>query len=370
MKLNNKSPKLNDNQKRGPFGLNLNFSLKKKPEPGIDIDPETFVFTPTLPTVNAIPASLTEKYEIRGVVRQFLTIGAILVAAIILVFGGSTLFVTGLNMQLDTIKAEEATIKTQVDALLPYEEYKTAIEAKRTALSEEVSTDVNMGTLYNDLYQTSQANSITLTNISIQQADLTAEGADLGCTNPEPFSEAQNLIGCITLSGEGPTPEGGRVFIDQLVDVEGGAKYTNPFISSVTIGDEATTFEATVFFTDQLYTGQYSELQLALEDLLASNTPATGDGTTSEIDTPDATPTVTFNSIITTQASELVPQLTEEDLIKIDTEAVNACETGDITTAMNNIESVLTSRLPADDTNIEEYKNQLTTSLTTECEGA
>lgn len=364
MKLSKNSPKgKNEPQKKGPFGLNLNLDFGKKAPKKIEtVDPETFVFTPTLPKVNAIPTALVEKYEIKGVVRKFGFAGAGLVAVLALVLVGGNVFIGGLNTQLDSIKAEEAQLASQVETLLPYEEYKNAISAKRTALSDEVSSDVNMGNIYRDFYTTAQANNVTLTSFSVAQN--TGDAATSSCSNPEPFAETGDLIGCITISGKGASADGARLFINQLVG--DNSRYTNPFISSVGITEEGSTFDATVFFTSALYSGQYSELQLSLEDLLAQDAAENGTG---EVQTGDIAQ-VSYKSAVTLQAQQLVPELAEEDLVSIDNTALNACTTNDVDTAIQDISNILTSRLPANDNNLDAYTQQLTTTLTQECQGA
>lgn len=351
--------------KKGPFGLELSFG-KKTPKGQETVNPETFVFTPTLPKVNAIPSALVEKYEIKGVVRKFVFAGIALAAVFGLAWAGGTYYVGTLEAQLETIKAEEGQLASQVETLLPYEEYKNAVAAKRTALSDEVSKDVNMGTIYGDLYTTANVNQIQLSNLSIAQS-ADEDTASSACANPEPFSESTNLIGCITISGTGPTADGGRTFINQLVSLGGDKpRYANPFISSVAITDEGSSFEASVFFTSELYSGQYSSLAESLDDLLAkdSGTDASTEVQTGENNQPS------YSSAVTLEAQQLVPELTEEDLLSIDSTAVNACSTGDTATAIEDIGNILATRLPADNNNLETYTDQLTTTLTTECQGA
>lgn len=351
-------------KEKKPF---LDFSFgKKKPDKATEIDPESFVFTPTLPKVNVIPSSLTEKYEIKGVVRKSVFAGVGLVAVLALAWAGGNFYVGTLNSELDAIKAEESQLVEQVAALTPYEEYKNAVAAKRTALSAEVSTDINMSVIYNDMYNTATGQNLELTTIQIAQ---TEEGsAENGCANPEPFSEVQNVVGCINISGNGNDPEGGRYFVESLLTVSNGARYVNPFVSSVAVSEEGTNFEASVFFTTDLYTGQYADLELSLDDLLAASAPpATEEG--EEVETGEIAE-VTFSSPTTLQAQTLVPDLAESDLQVIETAATGACATGDLEAPLLTIQAVLETRLPADDPSIDGYMEELTTTLTAECGGA
>lgn len=366
MKLSKNSP----DKKAAPKdkkASGLNFSFGKKANKSTTVDPETFVFIPTLPKVNVIPSSLTEKYEIKGVVRKSVLAGVGLAGVLALAWAGGTYYVGALNNELETVKAEEATVVQEVESLTPYEEYKSSVAAKRTALSEEVSTDVNMSVIYNDLYGTAAGQDVELSTITIAQQE---EGStESGCINPEPFSEMQNVIGCINLSGNGPDPEGGRYFVNELVKISDNSRYSNPFISSVAVGDDeaGTTFEASVFFTTDLYTGQYSELQLSLDELLAQNAPAEGEG--EEVETGNIEEVV-FTSPTTLQAQALVPELAESDLQVIETSAIGACSTGDLEAPLATIRATLQTRLPADDPAIDGYMDELTTTLTAECGGA
>lgn len=326
------------------------------------INPEEFVFTPKIPKVNVIPAELTEKYEVKGVLRKT-TFAVVGIAAVFgLVYAGGLVATVAANNELTAIQAERNDLVAQVTALSPYQDYQTAVDNKRTTLSEEVSTDVDFGGLYEAVYGAAAVNGVELTSVTITQNNGTEESS---CQNPDPFNEATNLIGCIVLEGKTGDPNSADNFLRTLTALpEGG--YVNPFITSVNTTDGVSTFNGSIAFTNALYSNRYAELALPLADLIAiQNTPDTGEDVSGgEIEQ------ITFSSLATSKAAELIPSLTEENLIAIDGFAVSACTPeGDIETSLESIRSIMVERLPADDTTVDDLIDEIRTTLTTECEG-
>lgn len=358
MKQNNGTP-----QETKVFGITIKKGSGKSGKAANQINPEEFTFSPKNPKVNVIPAELTEKYEVKGIIRK--TAGVVAGVAVIfgLIYAGGAAYAGVLNSELEAKVAERNDLTAEVTALSPYQDYKTAVDAKRTTLSGEVSTDVNFGTIYQNVFDVSQNNNVSITTLSVTQTTGEEEGS---CLNPDPFTEVQGLIGCITIEGQAQNPSGADAFVSQLVALPGGG-YINPFITSIsTTEDGGTNFNGTVSFTDKLYSNKYAELALPLQDLLAADTaPAEGEEVAGgEIEQ------VVYQSEVTNLALSLVPELAEENLVKIDGFAVAACQAdGDIPTALKSIKGVLIQRLPADDTTVDDIVAQLENTLTTECGG-
>lgn len=358
MKLNNK-PNTKNKPSSAPFGL----SFGKKASKVEAVDPATFVFTPDLPKVNVIPQSVTEKYEVKGVIRKIAFAGIGLVAVFALVLVGGQTYTGMLNSQVTDIQAQEQTLSSEVGALTPYEQYKNSVSSKREGLSAEVSTDVNVGSIYGDLYKTADSLALDLSSISIDQQD--ANGLETGgCTNPDPFTEAANIIGCITLQGSGSDPQGSKKLVEGLVSISDPARYASPFISGIATSEEGTTtFDASISFTSALYTAQYANLELALDEVLAGASP---DATPTVPETNTQAPVSTYDSAVTTKAKELVPDLTESDLVLIDTSAVQACTVEDPKTQLDTIQSIIAPKTSSD---VNEIMATLSNDLTAECEG-
>jgi hypothetical protein len=334
-----------------------------------EIDPETFVFAPELPKVNVIPQHVTEKYEVKGLIRKLAFAGIGVIGVFTLVFIGGQAYTGILNNKVTEIQAEEQALNTQVATLTPYEQYKTAVSGKRTALSQEVSTDVNVGSIYGDMYTTANSFQLELTSISIAQQD--ESGLETGgCTSPDPFNETANVIGCITFQGSGNDAQGSKKFVEALVGISDPVRYASPFISGIATSEEGiTTFEASISFTSELYTAQYASLETALDEVLAGNptggeTPAVENNGTEEV-------AASYDSAVTTTAQNLVPSLTASDLTLIDTSASQACTVNDSSTQLESIRSVIQSKLPANNANnLEEIMSNLTDTLDTECGGS
>jgi hypothetical protein len=348
----------------------LSFSFGKKKTNTIEVDPNTFVFTPELPKVNVIPQSVKEKYEVKGVLRKAGLAAIGLVAVFGLVFAGGQAYTGVLNGQVESIQAEEQALNTKVSGLTPYEQYKTAVSTKRAALSSEVSTDVNAGTIYGDITTSASKYDLELSSISIaQQDDAGLETG--GCTSPDPFNQVENIIGCITFQGSGQDPQGSKYLVEDLVGLADPARYASPFISGIATSEEGvTTFDASISFTSALYTQQYSNLEIALDEVLVGATAEPTDSAIVEGDQvdSDSSNTTTFDSTVTTTAQSLVPSLTEDDLVLIDTSATQACSVDDNSPQLETIQSIVEPKIAATD-DIQEIMTTLTDTLDAECGG-
>lgn len=306
----------------------LSFGGAGKPKPYVD--PDTYVYKPTLPTVNVIPRELTQKYEIKGVTRKIIGVGIGIVAVFGIVFAGATVYAGSLDQRLDAIKADQDALTEQVVALTPYQDYKTAVENKRKTLSDEVSSDVNFGVIWGDLNAAATEAQIGFDNVSILQDDT----AITSCTNPDVFSQPENIIGCINIQGKSSSAGAVNTFMDILTKANnaGEGKYARPFVSTISTSEEGqTSFTASVFFTNLALSGQYSTLELAIDDLIS--------GTTTE---SDAFSTQTAKALYT-----LAPDISSDVLSKVESIAIGACKPdGDVKAAQTQIQELLETSIP------------------------
>jgi hypothetical protein len=170
--------------------------------------------------------------------------------------------------------------------LQPYQSYRQEIESKRTNLAATTANDINMGTIYGSIDTSAKANNVGLTSLAVRQyVDGEQSG---GCTNPDPFGDNSAVIGCITLSGTADNKDQVNGFLAQLQDQPGDvALYMNPFISTFTTSADSGTgssaasgatssFEATIAFTNGVFSRKYAPLTIPLQDIL---TPAPAEGT-------------------------------------------------------------------------------------------
>ena len=369
MKLNNKNTTSKSPQpaKKGA----LSFSFGKKEKAVEAVDPENFVYAPKLPKVNAVPYLITQKYEVKGVLRKvgFGLVG--LVAVLALGFAGTQAYVAKLNTDLVTLEDESSSIKAEADALSVYTQYKNAIEGKRQALASSVQTDVNMGVIYTDLYDTASNSSLTLGDISIQQAE-DPNGIETGaCMNPDPFVENASIVGCITLETSSTDANAGKSYVEALTSLSNPQKYVNPFISSVTTDDDGLVrFSINIAFTNVLYTNQYASLQKSLAEILAP-----GETTEEGNETPD-TPATEEEPVETTTGSvqlddvltETLPGTSPEMAAQINQIATDSCSAEEPSTELAKIQAILEPTLGLDN-NISAVMDALNTQITLQCEG-
>lgn len=369
MKLSNKDKTSNKKQpaKKG----SLNFSFGKKEKEVEAVDPETFVYTPRLPKVNAVPFTITQKYEVKGVLRKvgFGLIGLVVVLA--LGFGGTQAYIASLNNQLTTLEEDASTLKAQADSLSVYSQYKNAIEGKRQALASSVQTDVNMGVIYSDLYSTAGNINMTLGEVSIQQAE-DPNGIEAGaCMNPDPFVENASIVGCITIESSSTDPNAGKRYVESLVSLSEVQKYVNPFISSVTTDDEGLVrFSMNIAFTNALYTNQYASLQKSLAEILAP--PAEGTEKGEETTTPPVaeedpvTPaaSVKLDDVLETELPDASPEVASQ----INQIATASCLADEPSAEIAKIQAILEPTLGLDN-NISAVMDALNTQIALQCEG-
>jgi hypothetical protein len=351
--------------KKQPFSL----SFGKKAKPVEEINPETFIYEPSLPKVNLVPASVSQKYEVKGLLRKFALggIGGLVVVG--LIFAGGTAYTAILNGSVIQAEEEAADLQSQLAVLQPFTQFKTSVEEKRFALAERVQSDVNMGTLYSDIYGLSIINQLELTNVGVTQYEASETIETGACLNPDPFTENDSIIGCATLTASSALPDSGRTFVEAMKELENG-KYVNPFISSViTDQDSQVVFEINVSFTDKLYTDQYKVLQTSIAELLddtseksdEKETPIVVETEPAVVAEEEVAPgdnTATFAASFTPYVLVLTPAETNTLNAIVD----NVCSTNN---SLNQLDEILSLFKNKD--SFEEVEAQLPNSINTYC---
>jgi hypothetical protein len=245
---------------------------------------EIVKYQPGLPKVNVVPHTVFEKYQVKGIVRKFGLIAVGVVAVYGLIFAGGFAY-TALNSdKVGALEDERATLTAEMAELQPFQSYRQEIESKRTNLAATTANDINMGTVYGSIDNSARGNDVTLTSLAVRQY---VDGEQAGeCTNPDPFGDNSAVIGCITISGTADNKDQVNGF---LADLQGPPvdlpAYMNPFISTFTTssdsgsgatgGGASSTFEATIAFTNQVFSNQYAPLAIPLQDILTP-VPTTG----------------------------------------------------------------------------------------------
>lgn len=343
------------------FGITL---PSKEAKPVEQIDPTTFHYEPTSPIVNLVPSTVSQKYEVKGVARK-VGLGIVGVFAILgLVFAGGKFFIGNLEQQLTDINEQTASIQAQITQLEPYTSFRNAVENKRKTVGQRVQSDVNMGTIYTDLHRTAQTNNINLENVAISQHEDDVPTDTAACMNPDPFTENNTIIGCITLTAVSDNPASGKGYVEDLVALSNPVKYINPFISSVATDDDGLVrFEINISFTDTLFTNQYTSLQSSILELLGNSNSDTDTEATPGNNEEETTPANTAPAGIIDLGGfvlTLVPTLEEPAINTLNTLGEGICNLSTRAGTVNAIELTLEEETSEIESVMEAINNEIT----------
>lgn len=235
---------------------------KDKVEEEIDIADLEIDFVPTLPAVNVIPPSVTEKYNDKDITKKFIRAGIAIVAVIILIFGYTNIGELNHQANIATLEAEGDALRGKIAELQPYETYKTEVEAKIVTISGIMTKDVDVQRIVDFVFSTAAANSIKLESLDIKI--IGDGGGDCLVTNP---FEASAALGCVTVSGNQPNAESVNTFFSTIASTPG---YIDDFINSTQYSDdpESNSFAGSFAFTAELYSNKYNNMLLPIDTLL------------------------------------------------------------------------------------------------------
>lgn len=348
------------------FGKTFRFgSSKSSAEPEEQKTPEqlaeeveNFEFVADIATINAIPEEITRRYRVRGVAKKQGIILAGIVVAFGLLWGGSSAFLAFQHNKVAELNQERDLLQQEADALSPFQEYKQALDNKRTVLSNSTQTDINYGSIYNILTTSSEANGVKLRSIEIAQFE--EEGETGACISPDPLNQTSGIIGCVSLTAATPNETQLISFLRALENnptVEGGfilpsvASFSNEGSSAG--GEEAGPSDAAVnmsiFFTYKFYSNKYEDLTIPLEELIAS-----GVSGSAEDSGKSEEPEMTFEDKMTTISFKVSDELSIENSIDnleiLTNVATEVCETGEISETQQQLDSLSSlSSVAADD---------------------
>lgn len=327
------------------FGINFGKKEPKASEEVIDIDDvdgivdpeeeplqESFTYEPKIPTVNTIPDAMIQRYQIKGVIKLFLSVVAAIAVLFVLLYLGANLILNAQDGQIKKLNTERDSLQSEMQVLQPYEAYKGEVDNKLKVMSEATLNDINYGVVYQDLLDAADATDVQLGNVLVAQfANL--DGSEVGsCISPDPFNPTQGATGCISLTGGANDQESLIRFLDLLENSERKG-FSLPSISSFSYSDnaaegaKATSFQASIFFTGTFYSNKYAELKITVDELLANKKAGTDTVTEEGTDglTTDMLIQIASNSF---QAVNLSPD--EETLTNASVIVSGVCETGEV----------------------------------------
>jgi hypothetical protein len=252
------------------FGITFGKPEVKQSRTTDDIPMPVSTWKASLPTVNALPISIVEKYETKALGRKFLITGATLVILFAGLFGYSVFGSMSHDRQLAELEDAATVTNTQIETLRPYESYKTSVSTKMTVLASYLSTDVNVSKLLEVIYTAAGNNGITFNDLSVSISDGATGETAAGCVQTDPFNKVPSL-GCITFNGSQPSSSALNNFYETIQNQEG---FSDAFLENAAYADSPSatesgnSFSGSIAYTDFFYSNKYTNLTLDINTLI------------------------------------------------------------------------------------------------------
>lgn len=262
--------------KMSPTELKAHFGQKKHGgvEPMIPI--EEMVFIAKKPEVNLLPPEVMEGYQASDLKVKFLKIGGAVVFLFLAMFGLSTLSHMLSQGEIKDLEDKAAALNIEIRQLQPYELYKTTIDGKRDALSQQVAKNLDVGRVLESINAIGSNAGITFSKVT-----LDTSGGE--CTNTDPFETAAPTIGCLGFTAEGSGADSVTKFYAEAAKITG---FTTPYVpGDAAIAKEGkSTLEGTIGVTQEFYSTITDKLNVPLDTQLQEleTNQANQAGTTTE----------------------------------------------------------------------------------------
>lgn len=266
-------------KKKSSLNLDLGtlFSKRKttKNDEGLAVpDNSLDNYVPALPEVNLLPPSVKEKYASQDMAVKFAKTGVAIATVFGLIFTAGWVMDMVQDSKLNQINAETQSINIEIQALAPYSQYLTEIEAKRQSLSQALSGTVDTGAITQDFKKLAKNAGYELNSysLSVQNGDGALEGS---CVNPDPFTPSSG-IGCInfTLEGDGNLGNLYKEFNKE------GSGFINIYVPSTSNEGEDSSVNGSVSVTTKYALDDAETYALPLESVISNDNA--GDNANSE----------------------------------------------------------------------------------------
>lgn len=301
-----------------------------------EIPQDNFTYEPTIPTVNTIPDEVIQRYQVKGVINLFIGIIGAIALLFVMLYVGATFILGAQDNQIKTLNQERDTLQQEMQILQPYEGYKGEVNNKLNTMYTATETDINYGTVYKDLLDSADRNDILLNNVVVSKFEKT-DGTEFGaCISPDPFNPTQGATGCITLQGGANDKDSLIAFLDSLQNGETKNGFKLPSISSFSYsenndeGAKATSFQASIFFTNSFFSEKYKDLNTTVDELI---TPPENENGNNEGDNSEENQSNQVSEQITNITREgfraIVVSPDEVSLSQASSIVNNVCEVGD-----------------------------------------
>lgn len=254
------------------FGITIgkaNSASKKSVKLEDQVMPTTS-WVPTLPTINALPLSIIDKYESKALIKKFAVCGAAVAIIFSGLYGFSVFGEIAHRATIAELETESAQLTDKISKLQPYETYKVSVGTKMKVLASYLSTDVDVAKLLATVESSASSNGIVFSQLDVSITESTVDGtAAGGCVVTDPFNNTPS-IGCLIFAGTQPDPTALKAFYDSIQQQEG---FSNSFLEGASYtstgeGVAENTFKGSVAFGDFFYSDKYTNLNLDIDTLI------------------------------------------------------------------------------------------------------
>jgi Tfp pilus assembly protein PilN len=220
--------------------------------PDVNQGTTAVVGTPTLPSVNLMPAEIAEAARFR---RFQLAMGAAVVGAVVIVgalYVHDKSAVSDANAQVAEAQSAHASAQSQLTALSSVSDVYAQVAAKEAMVQQAMGDEVDWSTYLSDLSLRIPDN-VWLSNLAISQTASTGAA-------PVPGALTPTGIGTITFSGTAFSHDDVATWLDMLAKEKG---FANAYFSNSTksvIGKKpVVNFSSSVDVTDAAKSGRFTK---------------------------------------------------------------------------------------------------------------
>ena len=276
---------------------------KKKPAPVVidtsNHEMEARMFTPSTPSVNIIPRSVLNEYEVSALGTRLIAVATIIVVGFASLYAWGVMQTSANDSTLTRVADQTATTQEETASLAGFQSYFNDVENKRSDLLAVLSVDVRMGDIFRAISDAATQNGVTITSMSLAVTSTSAtDEATASCPTPDPFGSTGGA-GCVTFDGRAGSREAIDAFVNALNEIPG---FANAYVPSSSVSEEGSSVSGSVSFNSEFYSQRYDALGIPLETAITDGTGGIGDGETvnappapveSAEPTPSPTPSAT-----------------------------------------------------------------------------
>lgn len=222
---------------------------------------ELAVFVASPPNLNLIPEQVLAYYGILQIRNKILAVVAIIALVFVGFYGYNKFNVNDVQSQIDELGKQTATVQSQTQALMPFQQFYKGVNDARLELAEYTKNDTDTGAIMAAVDSAASAAGVKLSNVSVNVTGTDSETTQsTTCPSPDPFG-SYSSSGCIMFEGNAPDRQSVAVFAANLSQTPG---FQNAYIPNTSIGETGARVQGSVSFTAEFLTQRYSNLGVDL----------------------------------------------------------------------------------------------------------